>query len=152
MLGQVLPSLVAPIGFNWQISITLVPGLATREVAVAALGTVCAMSSADSTVATQLTSVIAAGWPRATAFSLFAWYVFAPQCTSLNKHGFCPVTLPPASTGTESAASGSRRENPVPASTPCVSKTWEMPRATPRRDHASDAHLCHVKPWTAENA
>jgi hypothetical protein len=56
---QVPTSLVAPIGFNWQISITLVPGLATREVAVAALGTVYAMSSADSTVATQLTSVIA---------------------------------------------------------------------------------------------
>ena len=28
----------APIGFNWQISIALVPGLAAREVAVGALG------------------------------------------------------------------------------------------------------------------
>ena len=147
-----LPSLVAPIGFNWQILITLVPGLAAREVAVAALGTVYAMSSADSTVAAQLTPVFAAGWPRATAFSLLAWYVFAPQCTSLNRHGFCPVKPPSASTVTESAVLGSRRENPVPASTPCISKTWEMPNATPRRDNASDAHLCHVKPWTAENA
>ena len=82
MLGQALHSLVAPIGFNWQISIALVPGLAAREVAVAALGTVYAMSSADSTVAAQLTPVIAAGWPLATAFSLLAWYVFAPQCIS----------------------------------------------------------------------
>jgi ferrous iron transport protein B len=82
MLGHALHSLVAPIGFNWQISIALVPGLAAREVAVAALGTVYAMSSADSTVAAQLTPVIAAGWPLATAFSLLAWYVFAPQCLS----------------------------------------------------------------------
>ena len=32
--------LFEPIGFNWQISIALVPGLAAREVAVSALGTV----------------------------------------------------------------------------------------------------------------
>ena len=37
--------LFAPIGFNWQISIALVPGLAAREVAVGALGTVYALSA-----------------------------------------------------------------------------------------------------------
>jgi len=26
--------------------------------------------------------MLAAGWPLATAFSLLAWYVFAPQCIS----------------------------------------------------------------------
>ena len=41
-----LEYLFAPIGFNWQISIALVPGLAAREVAVSALGTVYAMSGA----------------------------------------------------------------------------------------------------------
>jgi hypothetical protein len=116
MFGQGLPSLVAPIGFNWQISITLVPGLAAREVAVATLGTVYTMSSADSTVAAQLTPVIAAGWPRATAFSLLAWYVFASQWASLSRHGLCPVKPPPAATVTESSASVSRRKNRVPAS------------------------------------
>lgn len=82
MLGHALHSLVDPIGFNWQISIALVPGLAAREVAVAALGTLYAMSASDSTIAAQLTPVIAASWPLATAFSLLAWYVFAPQCIS----------------------------------------------------------------------
>jgi ferrous iron transport protein B len=81
-MGQVLQYLFAPIGFNWQISIALVPGLAAREVAVGALGTVYALSSTDSGVADALTPVIAQAWPLATAFSLIAWYVFAPQCLS----------------------------------------------------------------------
>jgi ferrous iron transport protein B len=72
----------APIGFNWQISIALVPGLAAREVAVGALGTVYSLSAADSGVADSLAPVIAQGWSLATAYSLLAWYVFAPQCLS----------------------------------------------------------------------
>ncbi len=43
MLGRALQVVFAPIGFNWQISIALVPGLAAREVAVGALGTVYAL-------------------------------------------------------------------------------------------------------------
>ncbi len=82
MLGHALEHLFAPIGFNWQISIALVPGLAAREVAVGALGTVYALSSVDNEVAAQLAPMIADGWPLATAFSLLAWYVFAPQCIS----------------------------------------------------------------------
>jgi ferrous iron transport protein B len=81
-LGHALHYLFAPIGFNWQICIALVPGMAAREVAVSALGTVYAMSGSDSTVATQLSSVIAQQWSLATALSLLAWYVFAPQCMS----------------------------------------------------------------------
>jgi ferrous iron transport protein B len=81
MLGRGLEFIFAPIGFNWQISIALVPGLAAREVAVSALGTVYAMSdSAD--VAGALAPVIARSWSLATALSLLAWYVFAPQCLS----------------------------------------------------------------------
>ncbi len=72
----------APIGFNWQISIALVPGLAAREVAVGALGTVYSMSAAGGQVADALAPVIAKGWSLATAYSLLAWYVFAPQCIS----------------------------------------------------------------------
>jgi len=82
MLGQGLQHLFAPIGFNWQISIALVPGLAAREVAVGALGTVYSMSAAGDSVADALSPVIAQGWSLATAYSLLAWYVFAPQCIS----------------------------------------------------------------------
>ncbi len=81
-LGAMLEYVFAPIGFNWQISIALVPGLAAREVAVGALGTVYAMSAAGDDVAGQLQPVIASTWSLATACSLLAWYVFAPQCLS----------------------------------------------------------------------
>jgi ferrous iron transport protein B len=75
-------STASPAGFNWQISIALVPGLAAREVAVGALGTVYALSAAGDSVAQSLTPVIAQSWSLATAFALLAWYVFAPQCLS----------------------------------------------------------------------
>jgi ferrous iron transport protein B len=81
-IGSWLEVIFRPIGFNWQISIALVPGLAAREVAVASLGTVYAMSAAGDDVASQLEPVIASGWSLATACSLIAWYVFAPQCLS----------------------------------------------------------------------
>jgi len=81
LLGRGLGYLFAPIGFNWQISIALVPGLAAREVAVSALGTVYAMSGA-SDVAGALTPIISHTWSLATGLSLLAWYVFAPQCLS----------------------------------------------------------------------
>jgi ferrous iron transport protein B len=82
MLGQALQHLFAPIGFNWQISIALVPGLAAREVAVGALGTVYSLSAAGDSVADSLAPVIAQGWSLATAYALLAWFVFAPQCIS----------------------------------------------------------------------
>jgi ferrous iron transport protein B len=81
-LGAWLGVLFAPIGFNWQISIALVPGLAAREVAVGALGTVYALSATGSDVSGALTPLIAHSWSLATALSLLAWYVFAPQCLS----------------------------------------------------------------------
>jgi len=80
MLGQALEVIFAPIGFNWQISIALVPGMAAREVAVGALGTVYALSATGDDVAGQLGPLLAAGWSLPTAFSLLAWFVFAPQC------------------------------------------------------------------------
>ena len=80
MLGQMLQVIFAPIGFNWQISIALVPGLAAREVAVSALGTVYAMSASAEDIAGALEPLIAASWSLATALSLLAWYVYAPQC------------------------------------------------------------------------
>ncbi|TXH22183.1 MAG: ferrous iron transporter B [Elusimicrobia bacterium] len=82
MLGQALELIFAPIGFNWQISIALVPGLAAREVAVGALGTVYALSASGEDVAEMLAPMLAASWSLPTAFALLAWYVFAPQCLS----------------------------------------------------------------------
>jgi ferrous iron transport protein B len=82
MLGGALQKVFAPIGFNWQISVALVPGLAAREVAVGALGTVYSMSAAGKNVAGALTPVIASSWSLATGLALLAWYVFAPQCLS----------------------------------------------------------------------
>jgi len=81
LLGRGLGYLFAPIGFNWQISIALVPGLAAREVAVSALGTVYAMSG-SSDVAGSLSPILTHTWTLATGLSLLAWYVFAPQCLS----------------------------------------------------------------------
>jgi ferrous iron transport protein B len=81
-LGAWLAVLFGPIGFNWQISIALVPGLAAREVAVGALGTVYALSATGDDVSGALTPLIAHSWSLPTALSLLAWYVFAPQCLS----------------------------------------------------------------------
>ncbi len=81
-IGQALQHVFAPIGFNWQISVALVPGMAAREVAVGALGTVYALSAAGDSVAESLAPIISQGWSLATAYSLIAWYVFAPQCLS----------------------------------------------------------------------
>ncbi|HEX4971912.1 MAG TPA: ferrous iron transporter B [Steroidobacteraceae bacterium] len=81
-IGAGLAVLFAPLGFNWQISIALVPGLAAREVAVAALGTVYSLAATGDDVAAALDPLIKASWSLPTALSLIAWYVFAPQCLS----------------------------------------------------------------------
>jgi ferrous iron transport protein B len=80
MLGKALAVVFEPIGFNWQISISLIPGMAAREVAVSALGTVYALSAASDETAQALTPLLAQSWSLATALSLLAWFVFAPQC------------------------------------------------------------------------
>lgn len=80
ILGRGLEVVFAPIGFNWQICIALVPGMAAREVAVAALGTVYALSQSGDNLAETLQPLIAQSWSLPTALSLLAWYVFAPQC------------------------------------------------------------------------
>jgi ferrous iron transport protein B len=82
MLGRALSVVFEPIGFGWQICIALVPGMAAREVAVGALGTVYALSSSGDDVAGSLAPLISHSWSMATALSLLAWYVFAPQCLS----------------------------------------------------------------------
>ncbi len=82
MLGKLLAVLFQPIGFNWQISIALVPGLAAREVVVSSLATVYALSAANNNTSEALIPLISQAWSLATALSLLAWFVFAPQCLS----------------------------------------------------------------------
>jgi ferrous iron transport protein B len=82
MMGHGLQHVFAPIGFNWQICIALVPGLAAREVVVGALGTVYSLSGSEEALTGSLRPMLAAGWSLATALSLLAWYAFAPQCLS----------------------------------------------------------------------
>jgi ferrous iron transport protein B len=81
IIGKTLAPLFAPLGFNWQIVVALIPGMAAREVAVAALGTVYAIEGGKE-AAEQIGQVLATKWSLATALSLLAWYIFAPQCAS----------------------------------------------------------------------
>ena len=80
-IGQVMEPVLRPVGFNWQIDVALVPGMAAREVAVAALGTVYAIEGAADNP-DELGRTLTAHWSLATALALLAWYVFAPQCAS----------------------------------------------------------------------
>ncbi len=80
-IGHFLAPLFAPIGFNWQIVLALIPGMAAREVAVSGLATVYALSGDDGGIS-QLGGILASQWSLATALSVLTWYVFAPQCIS----------------------------------------------------------------------
>ena len=81
MIGHAIEPLLAPLGFNWQIAVALIPGMAAREVAIAALGTVYAIEGGKE-AAEQIGQVLASKWSLATALSILAWYIFAPQCAS----------------------------------------------------------------------
>jgi len=82
MLGKLLAKVFEPIGFNWEISIALIPGMAAREVIVSSLSTVYALSSNAQQDSEALIPIISHQWSLATALSLLAWFVFAPQCLS----------------------------------------------------------------------
>ena len=81
MIGHAIQPALAPLGFNWQIAVALIPGMAAREVAVAALGTVYAIEGGKE-AADRIGEVLANNWSLATAISLLVWYIFAPQCAS----------------------------------------------------------------------
>jgi len=81
MMGKALEPLFAPIGFNWQMVIALIPGMAAREVAIAALGTVYAVADPEAATAV-LATTLAGQWSLATGLAFLAWYVFAPQCVA----------------------------------------------------------------------
>ncbi len=82
-IGHAMAVFFAPLGFNWQICIALIPGMGAREVAVSSLATIYALSAADDDAAIQaLTPVVANGWSLATGLSLLVWFIYAPMCIS----------------------------------------------------------------------
>jgi len=81
ILGRWIEPVLAPIGFNWQISVALIPGMAAREVSVASLGTIYAIGGGDEATA-QIGQALAGNWSLATALAFLAWFIFAPQCAS----------------------------------------------------------------------
>ncbi|MFX1674220.1 ferrous iron transporter B [Paraburkholderia sp. A2WS-5] len=80
-LGNALQWPFAPLGFNWQMSLALIPAFAARETAVAALATVYSVASGDGDIA-ALGHTLAQNFSVASALSLMVWFAFAPQCMS----------------------------------------------------------------------
>lgn len=81
-LGHLIHPIFAPIGFTWEICIALIPAMAAREVVIAALGVIYAMSGDENIVTQSLLSQISGpdGWGLATGLSLLVWFIFAPHC------------------------------------------------------------------------
>jgi ferrous iron transport protein B len=74
---------VAPIGFNHEMALALVPAMAAREVAVSALATAYSIQAEDEAAAEQpLIEQLRGRWSLPTALAFLAWFVFAPQCLS----------------------------------------------------------------------
>lgn len=82
MLGHFMLPVFAPLGFNWQMCIALIPAMAAREVAVSALATVYAVAATSADMATDLNPILGQSWSLATALAYLAWFVYAPQCLS----------------------------------------------------------------------
>lgn len=85
-IGRAIEPIFKPIGFNWKISIALIPGFAAREVMVSSLATVYAIEAADAAgedkTQDALALILRKDWSTATALSLLIWYVLASQCLS----------------------------------------------------------------------
>jgi len=81
MIGHAIEPVTRLLGFNWQINVALIPGMAAREVAVGALGTIYSIDG-GAEAADKIGQVLAGQWSLATALALLAWYIFAPQCAS----------------------------------------------------------------------
>lgn len=79
ILGQWIQPLFAPLGFNWQITLALIPAFAARESAVATLATVYSVAEGQDAM---LGSMLAGNFSVASALSLMVWFAFAPQCMS----------------------------------------------------------------------
>lgn len=82
-IASVIEPVLKPIGFNSEISLALIPAMAAREVAVAALATTYAIDAPDEEAEVKsLTERLQSKWSLPTALAFLAWFVFAPQCIS----------------------------------------------------------------------
>lgn len=80
-IGHFIEPLFAPLGFTWQMCIAMIPGIAAREVVVAALGTVYAVGAgSEDAVQNALIPIVHNNWGLPTAFAFLAWYIYAPMC------------------------------------------------------------------------
>lgn len=79
-IGATIEPIFAPLGFDWRISASLIPGFAAREVMVGALGTVFAVEDAEEEGLSVLQDKLAGAWGIPTGLALLMWYVFSPQC------------------------------------------------------------------------
>ncbi|AUI65304.1 MULTISPECIES: ferrous iron transporter B [Glaesserella] len=80
MLGHFIEPIFAPLGFTWQMCIAMIPGIAAREVVVAALGTVYAMSGSEDQIVDALIPVVNNDWGLPVALAFITWYIYAPMC------------------------------------------------------------------------
>jgi len=75
--------IVRPIGFNRDIALALIPAMAAREVAVAAIGTVYAIDDTEGESGQRsMVDKLRHRWSLPTALAFLMWFVFAPQCIS----------------------------------------------------------------------
>lgn len=82
-IGHGIEYVVAPIGFNRDISLALLPAMAAREVAVAAIGTVYAIDDTEGDKGSEaMRAKLQTRWSLPTALAFLMWFVFAPQCIS----------------------------------------------------------------------
>lgn len=81
ILGKAIQPIFEPLGFTWQMCIAMIPGMAAREVVVAALGTVYAVGAeSEEAISSALSPIVASDWGLPTAFAFLAWYIYAPMC------------------------------------------------------------------------
>ncbi len=78
VIGSALHPLFAPLGFNWEMTVALLPGMVAREVAVSSLATIYAVQGGEEGV--RLATLLSDQWSLATGVSFAVWYIYAPQC------------------------------------------------------------------------
>ena len=82
-IGHWIEPLLKPIGFDWRISMALIPTLAAREVMVGTLSTVYSLQGgAAVSDVEKLSQILKNEWSVATGISLLVWFIFAPMCIS----------------------------------------------------------------------
>ena len=77
MIGRAIEPIFAPIGFNWQMCISLIPAMGAREVAVAVLGTLYAAGSESEEA---LIPILQSLWTVPMGLSFLAFFIFSPSC------------------------------------------------------------------------